>query len=139
MTSKTQENDASVEDFLLAVENSKRQADAFIVKDLMERITGWPPRMWGASIIGFGRYHYTYANGQSGTLLVTGLSPRKQALTLYIMPGFSKYDGLMKRLGKHKTGRSCLYVNKLGDIDLEVLEELVDLSVQCMKDKYQVG
>jgi len=139
MAPKTQENDASVEEFLNTVGNKKRQADAFAVTEMMERITGWQPRMWGTSIIGFGRYHYTYESGRSGAWMVTGLSPRKQALTLYIMPGFSKYDGLMECLGKYKTGRSCLYINKLEDVDLKILEDLICLSVDYMKDKYQVG
>lgn len=92
--------------------------------------------MWGPSIVGFGEYHYRYESGREGDFLITGFSPRKNALTIYIMPGFARYDALMARLGKFKTGRSCLYINKLDDVDLSVLEELIASSVQYMVGKY---
>lgn len=135
---KTTQTDASVEDFLAGVENVRRREDARTVAAMMERVTGEPPRMWGPSIIGFGRYHYRYESGREGTLPLTGVSPRKQALTVYIMPGFSSYDDLMARLGRHRTGRSCLYINKLDDVDMAVLEDLVAKSVAWMRDKYGV-
>jgi len=135
---KTKETGASVDEFLAGVENERRRRDALVVKEIMERVTGWEPKMWGPSIVGFGRYHYKYDSGREGDFLVTGFSPRKQALTVYIMPGFSKYGSLMKRLGKHKTGRSCLYINKLEDVDLGVLEELISGGVDYMREKYGV-
>ena len=92
---------------------------------MMERLSGHPPKMWGPSIVGFGRYHYTYDSGREGDFLATGFSPRKANMSIYIMPGYQDYGALMERLGKHKLGKSCLYVNKLADIDLEVLEELI--------------
>jgi len=101
----------------------------------MEKITGEPAKMWGPSIIGFGTYHYKYATGREGDFLTTGFSPRKPELTLYIMSGFSKYDELMNKLGKYKTGKSCLYVKKLEDLNLEVLTELIETSVDYIKNK----
>ena len=133
---KTRETDASVEDFLAGVENDRRREDARAVAALMEEITGELARMWGPSIIGFGRYRYRYDSGREGEFFLTGVSPRKSALTVYIMPGFASHDALMDRLGKHRTGRSCLYINKLEDVDLAVLEELVATSVAWMREKY---
>ena len=133
---KTRETDAGVDAFLDGVANDKRRQDARVVLDMMARITGWPPKMWGDSIVGFGSYRYRYASGHGGVSFITGFSPRKQALTVYIMQGFSRYDALMSRLGKYKIGKSCLYVNKLEDIDLAVLEELIRLSVAFMQEKY---
>ncbi|MFT4923949.1 MAG: hypothetical protein ACI8WB_000027 [Phenylobacterium sp.] len=101
--------------------------------DLMRSIMGEPAKMWGTSMVGFGRYHYKYASGREGDWFVTGFSPRKQNLTLYIMSGFSEYDDLMGRLGKFKTGKSCLYINKIEDIDQNVLKELIKASVDYIK------
>ena len=126
---KTRPNDADVEAFLNAVENDRRREDAFEVLALMKRVTGEEPIMWGGSIVGFGSYHYKYASGQEGDWPVAGFSPRKQALTLYVLSDFARQDELLAKLGKHKTGKSCLYINKLADVDLEVLEELVQGSV----------
>jgi hypothetical protein len=126
---KTQKNDASVEDFLNAVANEKRREDSFVVNDLMKDVTGEQPSMWGDSIVGFGTYRYKYASGREGEWPVTGFSPRKQNLTLYIMDGFEDYDALLSDLGKYKTGKSCLYINKLEDVDLEVLRQLIEQSV----------
>jgi len=133
---KTIPTDASVEAFLATVEDEGRRADCRTVLDLMQRVTGEPPAMWGDSIIGFGSYHYVYESGREGDWFLTGFSPRKRNLTLYIMAGFSDYDELMARLGKHKTGKSCLYVKRLSDIDLDVLEELVRQSVAHMRKAY---
>ena len=129
---KTQKNDGNVEIFLNSVAHDKRRADAFQVLELMKEVTGEAPKMWGDSIIGFGSYHYTYASGREGDWFLTGFSPRKQNLTLYIMAGFDEYDDLMARLGKFKTGKSCLYINKLEDIDQDVLKELVEKSAEHM-------
>lgn len=95
--------------------------------------------MWGPSIVGFGEYRYKYESGREGDFLITGFSPRKSALTIYIMPGFARYEALMDKLGKHRTGKSCLYINRLDDVDLSVLEELVTCSVEYMTEKYGVA
>ena len=126
---KTQKNDASVKDFLKAVDNDKRRADSLVVNELMTDVTGEQPTMWGDSIVGFGTYRYKYASGREGEWPVTGFSPRKQNLTLYIMDGFEEYDALLNDLGKYKTGKSCLYINKLEDVDLKVLRQLIEQSV----------
>ncbi|MGI9384131.1 MAG: DUF1801 domain-containing protein [Methyloligellaceae bacterium] len=133
---KTRATDASVEAFLDGIDHDRKRRDACVINDMMRRITGYEPKMWGPSIVGFGSYHYKYESGREGDYLLTGFSPRKSALTIYIMPGFSQYHDLMGKLGKHKTGKSCLYVNKLDDIDLATLEELIQLSVDFMKQKY---
>ena len=124
--------------FLDAVEPDRRKRDGRILCDLMNRVTGFEPKMWGPSIVGFGRYHYKYDSGREGEFFLTGFSPRKSALSVYIMPGFSEYSDLMDKLGKHKTGRACLYINKLDDVDLGTLEELVRRSVEDMKTRYNV-
>lgn len=131
---KTQENDASVDDYLNSVEDEKKRAASFQIKELMEVVTGEEARMWGDSIVGFGHYRYHYASGREGEWMLTGFAPRKRNLTLYIMSGFDEYDDLLQKLGKHSTGKSCLYINKLEDIDLDVLRELVNKSVQHMKE-----
>ena len=132
---KTKKNDASVVLFLNGIENVKRKKDAFAILGMMEKITHSQPNMWGPSIIGFGNYHYKYASGREGDLFLSGFSPRKQCLTLYIMNGFKKYEEILNRLGKHKTGKSCLYINKLEDIDTVVLEELIATSVNYLQSK----
>ncbi len=133
---KTQPNDASVDDFLTGIPDERRRRETRTIKEMMQRLTGEPPTMWGPGIIGFGSYHYKYDSGREGDWFLTGVSPRKQSLTVYIMPGFKNYDALMARLGKHKTGVSCLYINKLDNVDLAVLEELINLSVKRMREKY---
>lgn len=129
---KTKRNQGSVVDFLQSVPDKRKREESFAFLELMEEITGQKPQMWGDSIIGFGNYHYKYASGREGDWFVTGFSPRKQNLTLYIMSGFDDYDVLMKKLGKFKTGKSCLYINKLEDIDVAVLKELIQKSVDQM-------
>lgn len=133
---KTQPNDNSVEAFLDTIENEKKRRDAYAIAALMQEVTGALPKMWGPSIVGFGDYHYRYESGREGDWFLTGFSPRKQNLTLYIMAGFSRHDELMARLGKYKTGKACLYLNKLEDVDQGVLKELVEESVQYLKQKY---
>ncbi len=122
---KTKQNDADVGAFLDGIENEKRREDCRAVVDLMAAVTGEPPAMWGDSVIGFGSYHYGYPTGREGDWMATGVSPRKQSLTVYIMTGFQRHEALMKRLGRYKTGKSCLYIKKLEDIDIDVLRELV--------------
>ncbi len=130
---KTKVNDADVVAFLNGVADERKRQDCFAVLELMRRVTGEEPKMWGASIVGFGAYHYVYATGNSGDWLLTGFAPRAQNITLYIIAGFDQYPDLMARLGKYKTGKSCLYVKRLADVDLAVLEELVALSVEHMR------
>ena len=131
---KTKVTEASVEDFLNGVADAKRRHDSLKILELMQEVTGAEPRMWGGNLVGFGSYHYKYASGREGEWMLTAFSPRKQNLTLYIMPGFARYPELMSRLGKYKTGRSCLYINKLGDIDLATLRELIAQSVAHVKE-----
>ena len=132
---KTKLNDASVEAFLNSVENEKRRTDSFAVLEMMQEITGEPPKMWGASIIGFGSYHYKYASGREGDWMRVGFSPRKQNLSLYLTNGFSNKEELISGLGKFKTGKGCLYINKLEDVDLDVLKELIQISFDEMVDQ----
>lgn len=122
---KTIANDQSVTDFLQRVEPSRRCSDAQVLLDLFQAETGEPARMWGPSIIGFGEYHYRYDSGREGDAMKTGFAPRKASLVLYIMPGFEHSVDLRKALGKYRIGKSCLYVNKLDDIDLAVLRQIV--------------
>ena len=133
---KTRPTGASVEDFLASVEHETRRTDAQAVLDLMQRVTGEAPVMWGASIVGFGTYRYTNTQGKDFEWFLTGFSPRKANLVCYIMPGYGAFDEVMERLGKHKTGKACLYINKLADIDVAVLEELVGKSVASMRERY---
>ena len=126
---KTKPNEQSVEAFLNSVEDEKKRQDCFTVLEMMKQITKAEPQMWGTSMVGFGTYHYKYESGREGDWFVAGFSPRKQNLTLYIMAGFSRYDELLSKLGKFKTGKSCLYINKIEDVDLKTLKELIKQSV----------
>ena len=135
---KTKPTETSPRDFVASVENDRRRADAETLLALFEEITGWQPRMWGPSLIGFGEYHYKYDSGREGDMLATGFSPRKANLVVYIMPGYANYQPLMDRLGKHKLGKSCLYINKLDDIDLDVLAELIRAGLADLAKKYPV-
>ena len=117
---KTKPNDASVEEFLNSVENEQKRQDSFQLMKIMEEITGEKGKMWGPSIVGFGTYHYTYASGNSGDWMLAGFSPRKQALTVYMMAGNHHFAKEFKTLGKHKLGKSCLYIKKLEDVDEDV-------------------
>lgn len=128
---KTKVNDQSVTAFLDGVADEGRRQDCYTILELMKKATRAEPKMWGDSIVGFGSYRYTYASGRAGDWLLTGFSPRKQNLTLYIMSGFSDFEELLSRLGKHKTGKGCLYIKKLADVDLSVLQELIDRSVKA--------
>jgi len=130
---KTQRNKGDVEAFLNDVADERKRRDSFKILDLMKDVTESEPEMWGDSIVGFGSYHYKYASGREGDWFLAGFSPRKQDLTLYIMSGFEGYEQLLGKLGKHKTGKSCLYIKKLEDIDLGVLRELVSRSVGHME------
>lgn len=132
----TQRNSNSVEAFLDAISDEKKRADAYKFLDLFKQCTGCEPEMWGSSIIGFGSYHYVYASGKEGDWMLTGFSPRAKNFSLYIMSGFSRFDSLLAELGKHKTGKSCLYVNKWEDLNIDALQEMITASVAYMKEKY---
>lgn len=134
---KTTPTGASVKAFIDAVPDPARRRDCRTVMKLMKAATGASPKMWGPSIVGYGTYHYKYASGREGDWPLTGFSPRKQDLTLYIMSGFAGQAALMKKLGRHKTGSSCLYIKRLADIDLEVLERVVRASVDDVRKRYQ--
>lgn len=136
---KTQATKVNPKDFVAAVEPEKRKADAEVLLDFFGRVTGLKPQMWGPTIIGYGRYHYKYESGREGDAILTGFSPRKQNLVLYVMPGyrFGDMQEKLARLGKHKLGKSCLYINKLADVDMDVLEEIVLDGVAYMRDKYE--
>lgn len=130
---KTKVTNASVDDFLNAVEDEQKRADCFVIAKLMQQVTKAKPKMWGNSIVGFGAYHYTYASGREGDWMLVGFSPRKSNITLYIMAGFEQYADLMKKLGKHTTGKSCLYIKSLADVDKSVLKALIKQSVEHIK------
>lgn len=133
---KTKVSDASVEDFINSVADEKKRKEGFVLLEMFKKITGESPKMWGPSIIGFGQYHYkSERSRQEGDWMLTGFSPRKQALTLYIMHGLENEASLLERLGKHKTGMGCMYINKLEDVNLEVLEDLIKKNYVAMKQK----
>ena len=134
---KTRATKASVKGFIDAIDDRQMRADARKVAAMMRRATGKRAKMWGTSMVGYGTYHYRYASGREGDFMITGFSPRKQALTVYIMPGFTPFDTLLAKLGKYKTGKSCLYIKRLSDVDENVLERLIDSSVEHMRRKYQ--
>jgi hypothetical protein len=134
---KTQATDASVEAFIDAVEDPVKRQDAREMVETLRAITNREPVLWGPSLVGFGKYRYRYASGRDGEFFLTGFSPRKTALAIYVMPGFEGYAAQLAKLGPHKTGKSCLYVKRLDAIDREVLEEMLRDSVQQMREKYE--
>jgi hypothetical protein len=127
---KTKPNDESVERFLEGLADEKQRQDCLSIMDLMREATKAEPKMWGSSIVGFGSYQYRYESGRAGDWFVAGFSPRKQNLTLYLTSGFEAYDDLLKKLGKYKTGKSCLYIKRLEDVDLSVLREMIKQAVE---------
>ena len=132
---KTTPNDQDVEQFLNSFDDERKRKDSFTILELMKQVTGIEPRMWGSSIVGFGSYHYKYESGREGDMILAGFSPRKQNLTLYNMGGFERYDDLLKKLGKHTTGKGCLYIKRLDDVDLPTLKSLIEESVKHVKQK----
>lgn len=133
---KTKPTTQKVSEFITGIEDKVKRADCRELMKLMSGVTGNRAKMWGTSIVGYGKYHYRYASGREGDFFLTGFSPRKQALTIYIVSGFSINPELMEKLGKYKTGKSCLYVKKLDDIDRAALAQLVKESVAYMREKY---
>jgi hypothetical protein len=130
---KTKPTNESVKDFLNRIPEAERRADCFAVAKMMEEITGEKPKMWGPSIVGFGSYRYKYASGREGDWPVTGFSPRKKDLTLYIMMGFERHPELMEKLGKHTHSKSCLYVKRLSDIHVPTLKKLIKIGIKELK------
>ena len=133
---KTVTNNEDVETFLSNIENDQKRIDAFELLELMRGITKERPKMWGKSIVGFGEYHYVYESGREGDMFITGFSPRKQDITIYIMTGFGKYKQKLIKLGKHRIGKSCLYIKKLENVDKGILKELITDSMHRMINKY---
>jgi hypothetical protein len=135
---KTKPTEVDPRDFVAAVEHDTRRADAELLLDIFHDVTGLEPKMWGPSIIGYGRYHYKYDTGREGDMLMTGFSPRKSNLSLYIMPGYSgeAMQERLSRLGKHKLGKACLYINKLADVDEAVLREIIAAGMEDVRAKY---
>lgn len=133
---KTRVTAESPESFIRTVQPERRRLDGLALLAFFDRVTDWKARMWGPSIVGYGRYHYRYESGREGDSLVTGFSPRKAALSVYIMPGYRDLTEQLARLGKHKAGKSCLYINKLADVDLNVLEEMVRNGIDYMRANY---
>ena len=137
---KTRATEVPVADFIAALPDARRREEAATIDAMHRRVTGLEPRMWGPSIIGYGSYDYVYDSGHSGTMCRAGFSPRKAAMTLYLIGNYcdrqNEADALFAKLGKHKTGKSCLYINKLADVDLDVLEQIVALSWDSMNKYY---
>ncbi|XWN37667.1 MAG: DUF1801 domain-containing protein [Balneola sp.] len=135
---KTVPTELSVLDYLEAIENPQRKEDCIRIHDMMKEITGKEPKMWGTSIVGFGTYHYKYESGREGNMLMTGFSNRKQSITLYILGGLKKRTEQLEKLGPHKTGKSCLYIKKLADIDINVLKKMIEEDFDHVHKKYEV-
>lgn len=135
--SKTDDDNVDPAEFIAAVEHDIRRGDAKVLLELMGRVTGYPAKMWGPTIVGFGRYHYKYESGREGDSMVTGFSPRKANLVVYVMPGYGDFGGHLEALGKHRLGKSCLYINKLADIDLAVLESVISAGVAEMQGTHE--
>lgn len=133
---KTKPTDEKVEHFLNKLTDEQKRKDSFVILELMKQVTKCEPQMWGTSIVGFGTYRYKYASGKEADWPMAGFSPRKQNLTVYLMPGFEKYDDLMKKLGKHSSSKVCLYVKRLSDINIPTLKKLISESYKYMKKKY---
>jgi len=135
---KTQATGASVEDYIASITKDDRRADIQIIHDMMVDVSGWEPKMWGASIVGFGDYHYKYDSGREGDFFRIGYSSRAQNITIYIMPGYQDFDDELARLGKYKMGKSCLYIKRLSDVDQDVLREMMGKGLSLMADKYPI-
>ncbi len=136
---KTKRNQASVADFLNAIEDDQVRRDCWAIAEIMQKAANAEPQMWGTSIVGFGSYHYKYASGREADWMLTGFSPRKQNITLYIMAGFEQYGEMLAQLGRHSCGKSCLYIRRLADLHLPTLKKLVKASVQHMIKTNQPG
>ncbi|GGA73818.1 DUF1801 domain-containing protein [Ornithinibacillus halotolerans] len=136
---KTKETDNSVIEFIETVESEKKKADAYQLLDIFTETTGYPAKMWGPSIIGFGSYHYKYASGHEGDAPLVGFSPRKAKISLYFATGDPEREKLLKDFGKHTTGKACVYINKVADIDEDVLKKLITQSISFLRETYPEG
>jgi hypothetical protein len=134
---KTKPTKVSVAGFLKKVADPQQRADAFTILKMMKDVSGLEPRMWGPSIVGFGEYHYRYDSGHEGDSCLIGFSPRKGQMSLYFLPGLAKFESQLQKLGKHKTGKSCLYIKELEDVNLEVLREMMDVGFAMISDSVQ--
>jgi len=132
---KTKKTDQPVDDFLDSIDDETKKKDCYAILDLMKQITGEEPKMWGESIVGFGDLHYKYASGREGDWLLVGFSPRKQNLSIYLTCDFQEDPDLMSRLGKFKTGKACLYIKTLEDVNVEALKELIEKSIWAVRDR----
>jgi len=136
---KTKPSSLNVESFLAAIKDEKKRVDCEKLADIFRQVTDFVPVMWGPDIVGFGSYHYKYPSGREGDAPLTGFSPRKEAISIYLTAGFIHLSPLMEKLGKYKTGKGCLYVKKIEDIDLKVLEQLIRASIEYLKKLYPVS
>jgi len=136
-TQKTLENDNSVDAFLSTISDEQKRNDCLMLIQLMSKVSGYEPKMWGGSIIGFGSYHYRYASGHEGDTSIVGFSPRKQNIALYLMGGYHTDKELLQKLGKHKTGVGCLYINSIATIDIAVLEQIIRNSVKILLERVE--
>lgn len=135
-SNKMVENDNSVTDFIETVESEKKKADAYKLLEIFEEVTGYEPKMWGTSIIGFGKYHYKYASGREGDAPLVGFSPRKAKISLYLAYDSEERDKLLENFGKHTKSKACVYINKLDDINIDALKELIRYTVKIYQEKY---
>jgi hypothetical protein len=133
---KTKENDNSVIEFIEKIDHPKKREDAFRLLDIFTETTGYPAKMWGPSIIGFGSYHYKYDSGHEGDAPLVGFSPRKAKISLYFATGDAERETLLKSLGKHSSGKACVYINKLTDINIDILKALINQSVSFLQKRY---
>ncbi|WP_149242134.1 DUF1801 domain-containing protein [Dyadobacter sp. 32] len=133
---KTAETEVIVDDFIASVPDEKKRADSKRITEIMTEVTGFQPKMWGPSIVGFGSYHYRYESGHEGDAPLVGFSPRKDTISLYLASDFEKKESLLEKLGKHKAAKACIYIKKLDDVDLSVFKEMIALSVTYLKNRY---
>ncbi|GAA0447018.1 MAG: DUF1801 domain-containing protein [Bacillota bacterium] len=136
---KTKENDGSVIEFIEQVASPRKKEDAYRLLDIFTEVTGYPAKMWGTSIVGFGSYHYKYKSGHEGDAMLAGFSPRKAKFSLYFATGDEEREILLQKLGKHTSGKACVYINKLSDIDIDVLKQLIHQSVVFLKERYTLN
>ena len=136
MPNKTQKTEISVANYIAAIEPAARRSDVQTLNDMMADITGWEPKMWGTSMVGFGEYHYKYESGREGDSYRLGYSSRAKAMSIYIMPGYQDFDDELSRLGKHSIGKACLYIKRLSDVDLDVLKEMLVKGLALLEQKY---
>jgi hypothetical protein len=136
---KTKATDVNVEEFISRADNEVKRKDSFLLVDFFKSITGYEPIMWGPTIIGFGQYHYKYASGHEGDMPIAAFSPRKDSIVLYFSPEFENRKRLLEKLGKHKSGKGCVYIKKLDDINLSVLEDMTKASIKDILTRYQIN